>query len=247
MAVKPQGSLWSGLAEWCRRKSRTERWPLSAAFISGVSPRLLSKSTLAPRFSSSLTITRWPLAAAMWSGPTAVAASWESSLNARQCPVGWQVRGGRRQRCVLPGELRGGSCSPGVACRAILLHGRRLALDIGPLRCGAAVHVLGPLSVRKQQRAYATQHSAQTKSHQTNLKGTCCRAEGCPETRSDAQDDGNGKPHHKSASRQEAHRPKAYRPLSHALPLDPRVPGSRVLVDLTLQVDLHCLDPRYLH
>eukprot|EP00964_Phaeocystis_antarctica_P053994 scaffold31720_cov65-Phaeocystis_antarctica.AAC.2 len=54
----------SGLAECCSRRSRVERWPRSAAYWSAVSPRLLCKSTLAPRFSSSLAISSWPSVAA---------------------------------------------------------------------------------------------------------------------------------------------------------------------------------------
>eukprot|EP00964_Phaeocystis_antarctica_P091884 scaffold58983_cov66-Phaeocystis_antarctica.AAC.1 len=44
-----------------------ERWPLRAASMSAVVPTLSFKSTLAPRFSSSLTISSWPWAAATWS------------------------------------------------------------------------------------------------------------------------------------------------------------------------------------
>eukprot|EP00964_Phaeocystis_antarctica_P024459 scaffold13688_cov59-Phaeocystis_antarctica.AAC.4 len=69
-AVKLSPDCRLGLAEWCRRKSRMERWPRYAAFMSAVVPRLPCKSTLAPRFSSTLTISSWPLAAAMWSRPT---------------------------------------------------------------------------------------------------------------------------------------------------------------------------------
>eukprot|EP00964_Phaeocystis_antarctica_P094958 scaffold61555_cov68-Phaeocystis_antarctica.AAC.4 len=46
----------SGLAECCRRRSRIERWPWAAAAMSAVWFRLVGKSTLAPRSSSSLTI-----------------------------------------------------------------------------------------------------------------------------------------------------------------------------------------------
>eukprot|EP00964_Phaeocystis_antarctica_P123802 scaffold87503_cov75-Phaeocystis_antarctica.AAC.2 len=49
-----------------------ERWPLAAAVMSAVRPRLLGRSTLAPRFSSSLAIARWPLAAAVCSRAMAV-------------------------------------------------------------------------------------------------------------------------------------------------------------------------------
>eukprot|EP00964_Phaeocystis_antarctica_P162598 scaffold137136_cov136-Phaeocystis_antarctica.AAC.1 len=52
------------LAECCSRTSRTERWPWPAAPMSAVRPRLLGRSTLAPRFSSSLTISSWSPAAA---------------------------------------------------------------------------------------------------------------------------------------------------------------------------------------
>eukprot|EP00964_Phaeocystis_antarctica_P007906 scaffold4254_cov60-Phaeocystis_antarctica.AAC.2 len=41
-----------------------ERWSWTTAFMSAVTPRLVCKSTLAPRFSSSLTISRWSLDAA---------------------------------------------------------------------------------------------------------------------------------------------------------------------------------------
>ena len=44
-----------------------ERWPWIAAPMSAVMPRLDGRLTLAPRFSSSLTISRWSLAAAMCS------------------------------------------------------------------------------------------------------------------------------------------------------------------------------------
>eukprot|EP00964_Phaeocystis_antarctica_P132571 scaffold96688_cov69-Phaeocystis_antarctica.AAC.1 len=56
-AVTPPPDCMSGLAECCRRILRTERWPWSAAAMSAV-------STHAPRFSSSVTISRWPLAVA---------------------------------------------------------------------------------------------------------------------------------------------------------------------------------------
>eukprot|EP00964_Phaeocystis_antarctica_P022397 scaffold12431_cov58-Phaeocystis_antarctica.AAC.4 len=46
------------------RRGRMERWPWSAACTSAVRPRLLGRSMLAPRFSSSLTICRWLLTAA---------------------------------------------------------------------------------------------------------------------------------------------------------------------------------------
>ena len=49
-----------------------ERWPPSAASMSAVVPRPLGRSTLAPRFSSSLTISSLPYAAAACSRPKAV-------------------------------------------------------------------------------------------------------------------------------------------------------------------------------
>eukprot|EP00964_Phaeocystis_antarctica_P060953 scaffold36377_cov66-Phaeocystis_antarctica.AAC.6 len=62
----------SGLAECCRRTCRMERWPLVAAYMSAVKPLLFGKSTLAPRFSSSLTSSRWPLAEAAGSRPSII-------------------------------------------------------------------------------------------------------------------------------------------------------------------------------
>eukprot|EP00964_Phaeocystis_antarctica_P010843 scaffold5965_cov69-Phaeocystis_antarctica.AAC.2 len=47
-----------------------ERWPSYAAAMSAVTPRLVGKSTLAPRFSSSLTISSWPAVAAACSRAT---------------------------------------------------------------------------------------------------------------------------------------------------------------------------------
>eukprot|EP00964_Phaeocystis_antarctica_P109914 scaffold74319_cov72-Phaeocystis_antarctica.AAC.2 len=53
------------------RTSRTERWPWFAAAMSAVTPRPLGRSTLAPRFSSSLAISRWSQPAAACNKPKA--------------------------------------------------------------------------------------------------------------------------------------------------------------------------------
>ena len=59
-----------------------ERRPCIAACMSAVWPRLVGKSTLAPRFTSILTISRWPMAAAEYSRVAATA--WPSSVVAEQ-------------------------------------------------------------------------------------------------------------------------------------------------------------------
>eukprot|EP00964_Phaeocystis_antarctica_P076639 scaffold47396_cov67-Phaeocystis_antarctica.AAC.4 len=56
--VRPSMSCRSRLAEFCMRRSRMERWPLYAACMSAVMPRLVGKLTLAPRFSSTLANSR---------------------------------------------------------------------------------------------------------------------------------------------------------------------------------------------
>eukprot|EP00964_Phaeocystis_antarctica_P102920 scaffold68228_cov68-Phaeocystis_antarctica.AAC.3 len=133
----------------------TERWPWYAAFMSAV--LLPGKSTLAPRFNSSLAISRWSWDAAVCSRlaervdrpslaqpaghlPQLASPGRLVDLNGQRggrahCGLASVRRGGRRgggrlwRRYVLPGELRSG----------------RLALDLGPLRCGAAVLAVNQL------------------------------------------------------------------------------------------------------
>eukprot|EP00964_Phaeocystis_antarctica_P008038 scaffold4323_cov57-Phaeocystis_antarctica.AAC.3 len=106
--------------------------------MSAVPPRLPGKSTLAPRFSSSLTISSWPLVAAAPRRPKAALASLgrvvdlDGQQGERALPGLGSVRwGGRRgsgrllRRCVLPKELRGG----------------RVALALGVPQGGAAIGV----------------------------------------------------------------------------------------------------------
>eukprot|EP00964_Phaeocystis_antarctica_P140631 scaffold105500_cov60-Phaeocystis_antarctica.AAC.2 len=69
--VAPSLACRSGLAECCRTRSRMERWPPLAAPMSAVWPRLIGRSTLAPRFSSSLTISSWLPCVAACSRPAA--------------------------------------------------------------------------------------------------------------------------------------------------------------------------------
>eukprot|EP00964_Phaeocystis_antarctica_P045401 scaffold26128_cov71-Phaeocystis_antarctica.AAC.1 len=123
-----------------------ERWPLSAACMSAVRPTLFCRSTVAPRFSSSLTISRWPLAAAVCSRvevegrplspaghlPQLASLGRVIDLEGQRgrahrglTSVWWGgTRGGGRLwgRCVLPDKLRDG----------------RVACGLGPLQGGIA-------------------------------------------------------------------------------------------------------------
>ena len=125
-----------------------ERWPWSAACTSAVRPRLLGRSMLAPRFSSSLTICRWLLAAAACSRvevvgrPSSVRSADRVGLSSLAQPLDHLLQlaplrrpvdlfgkwGGRAHRCSASLGAAGEAESGGPTCEPAAARARRPSL-----------------------------------------------------------------------------------------------------------------------
>eukprot|EP00964_Phaeocystis_antarctica_P067160 scaffold40643_cov66-Phaeocystis_antarctica.AAC.5 len=198
----------SGLAECCRRTSRMERLPRYAALMSAVRPKLVCRSTLAPRSSSILTISSWSLAAAACSR-AAVESRLKTELSALTGPplrshsatfcssphcADWWISMGREA-----GELTVGSPASGAAVGAAAAAGcggaaccrMSSAMAVWPLIsacCRAVWPSLSSSSVLALARSRALTHATSPSSVARNravLSSMPCRsglAECCSRT-----------------------------------------------------------------